>query len=100
MAEKEHIEREKLYKDVSSLEVVAYKSDNEDFDNGVKFILEKLDAIPAADVVEVCRCKDCEHCHEYQKWNFDRYLGCNFNGEIYEVSPKHFCSYGERKVQV
>lgn len=53
MAEKEYIECEKLYKDVSSLEVVAYKSDNEDFDNGVKFILEKLDAIPAADVVEV-----------------------------------------------
>ena len=52
-----------------------------------------------ANAVEVVRCKDCKHCHEYQKWNFDRYLGCNFNGEIYEVSPKHFCSFGERKEQ-
>lgn len=54
---------------------------------------------PTADVVEVVRCKDCKHCHEYQKWNFDRYLGCNFNGEIYEVSPKHFCSYGEKALK-
>lgn len=50
-----------------------------------------------ADYVEVVRCKDCENCHEYQKWNFDRYLGCNFNGEIYEVKPTHFCSYGKKK---
>ena len=52
---------------------------------------------PKADYVEGVRCKDCKFCHEYQKWNFDRYLGCNFNGEIYEVKPTHFCSYGERK---
>ena len=40
------------YKDVSSLEVVAYKGGNKDFDDGVQFILEKLDAIPTADVFE------------------------------------------------
>ena len=49
------------------------------------------------DVVKVVRCKDCKHCQQYQKWNFDKYLGCNFNEEIYEVEPNHFCSYGERK---
>ncbi len=52
---------------------------------------------PTADVVEVVRCKDCVYCNEYQKWNFDRYLGCNFNSEIYNVEPTHFCSYGERR---
>ena len=46
--------------------------------------------IPTADVVEVVRCKDCKHCQQYQKWNFDKYLGCNFNEEIYEVEPNHF----------
>lgn len=42
-----------IYKDVEPLEVVAYKGGNKDFDNGVQFILEKLDALPTADVVEV-----------------------------------------------
>ena len=49
----EYIEREALYKDVSSIEVVTYNGGNEDFDNGVMFVLEKLDSIPTADVVEV-----------------------------------------------
>ena len=52
------------------------------------------------DAVEVVRCKDCKYCNEYQKFNFERYLGCNTNGEIYEVEPNHFCSYGKRKEDV
>lgn len=42
-----------IYKDVESLEVVAYKGESDDFDRGVTFILEKLDALPVADVVAV-----------------------------------------------
>jgi predicted RNA-binding Zn-ribbon protein involved in translation (DUF1610 family) len=44
---------EALYKDVSSLEVVSYFKRSSDFDDGVGFILEKLDAIPVADVEPV-----------------------------------------------
>ena len=44
---------EALYKDVSSLEVVAYTTRDGDFEDGVTFILEKLDAIPVADVQPV-----------------------------------------------
>jgi hypothetical protein len=44
---------ETLYKDVSSLEVVSYFRHSSDFDDGVEFILEKLDAIPVADVQPV-----------------------------------------------
>lgn len=44
---------EALYKDVSSLEVVAYTTRGGDFEDGVTFILEKLDAIPVADVQPV-----------------------------------------------
>lgn len=46
---------EALYKDVSSLEVVAYTTRDGDFEDGVIFILEKLDAIPVADVQPVRR---------------------------------------------
>lgn len=44
---------------------------------------------PAADVVEVVRCKDCTIPHN--KW-----LGCpKMNGLI--PPPNHFCSYGVKK---
>ena len=48
-------------------------------------IAEIMDSIPAADVVEVVRCKDCKH------WN---------NGDCYRIElTRHndYCSYGERK---
>ena len=78
-----------IYKDVEPLEIVTYQGENEDFDRGVKFILEKLDALPTADVEEVVRCKDCDVPHN--KWT-----GCPYmNGLI--PQPNHFCSYGERK---
>ena len=49
------------------------------------------------DIVEVVRCKNCKHCDTYQKWNSKEYLGCSWNGEIYEVEAEHYCSYGERR---
>lgn len=43
-----------IYKDVASLEVVGYiVPKNGTFSDGVQFILEKLDAIPEADVEPV-----------------------------------------------
>ena len=74
---------EALYKDVSSLEVVAYTTRDGDFEDGVTFILEKLDAIPVADVQIVRHGKwineppykamdgtykkgqECSNCHAY-----------------------------------
>ena len=44
---------------------------------------------PAADVVEVIRCKDCAIPH-------NRWTGCSqMNGTIME--PDDYCSYGKRK---
>lgn len=49
----------------------------------------KIEEIPAADVVEVVRCKDCAVPHN--KWT-----GCpNLNGLI--PPPDFFCARGERK---
>lgn len=43
-----------LYKDISSLEVVGYtEPENGTFSDGVQFVLEKLDAIPEADVEHI-----------------------------------------------
>ena len=49
------------------------------------------------DIVEVVRCKDCKYCDKYTKWNNEEYLGCSWNGEVYEVEAEHYCSYGERR---
>ena len=78
-----------IYKDVEPLEVFVWKSENEDFDKGVKFALEKLDTLPTADVVEVTRCKDCDVPHN--KW-----LGCpHLNGLI--PPPDFYCAKGTPK---
>ncbi len=58
-----------------------------------------IGAAPTVDAVPVVRCKDCEHCFIYTKWNGKEYCGCRFYGDICEVLPTHFCSYGERKMR-
>ena len=83
MADKEYLEREALLKKFT---------DDENQDNKAVGIGEFLFAVirgiienqPAADVVEVVRCKDCKH------WN---------NGDCYRLElsmPNDFCSYGAK----
>ena len=57
---------------------------------GLKQALEMFDEAPAADVVEVVRCKDCKYSSGTKK--------C-LNPDSFFAVPKDddFCSYGERK---
>ena len=61
-----------------------------------KTIGEAIRATPAADVVEVVRCKDCKHGH----WNQET---CHGKPIYYcdrtdlQVAKYSFCSYGERR---
>ena len=51
-----------------------------------------IDMIPAADVQEVVRCKDCKF------WDGEGRCEATENGLIREFTkPDDFCSYGERK---
>ena len=51
---------------------------------------ELIQRIPAADVVEVVRCKDCDVPH-------NRWIGCRYlNGLI--PPPDFYCAYGKRKI--
>lgn len=55
---------------------------------------------PAADVVEVVRCRECKYSIMYKfSCNYKRVLACNdpHGVTIRAVKPMHFCSYGERK---
>jgi len=57
-------------------------------------LAEMLYYMPAADVVEVVRCKDCRYVFkedEYSYW-------CNgFTSPMRLVTPETFCSHGRRK---
>ena len=53
-----------------------------------------IEALPAADVAPVVRCKDCKYIVEATV-NSNGFLICHINDM--EISPTDFCSYGERK---
>lgn len=87
----EYIERE-----------AAIETFEQAFDNNweVSGTLDRIRAIPAADVVEVVRCRECKHSimHKFP-YNYEKVLACNdpHGVTIRAVKPMHFCSYGERK---
>ena len=58
---------------------------------GVLMAMSKIDSAPAADVVEVVRCKDCKHL-----MFSDMYGECS-QAHMGIVRPDDFCSYGERR---
>ena len=74
----EYIEREAL--------IAAYDATHKGAAGGARKLM--VDA-PAADVVEVVRCKDCKHL--YFK---DMSAYCPF--KVSACRPNGFCSYGER----
>ena len=61
-------------------------------------ILDTINEAPTVDAVEVVRCKDCKHC--YKATFSSTGYRCKVWG-VYdkdcEVTPGHYCSYGERK---
>lgn len=88
----EYIEREKVHRLVRSLNRYAWSNpDRSEYRPTVDIdeVQFGIDKIPAADVVEVVRCKDCAIPH-------NRFTGCpKLNGLI--PPENHFCSFGERK---
>ena len=51
-----------------------------------------IEILPAADVAEVVRCKDCKHRTEAGNCGHPRH-----HGILPSAYPYDFCSYGERK---
>ena len=76
----EYIEREAL---ILAFNLTAERSGDPDCPWDMSAIETEIEAMPAADVVPVVRCKDCKH---YQT----DYM-------CFLRKPDDFCSYGERK---
>lgn len=62
-----------------------------DYGFGMKNIKELINSIPAADVVEVVRCRDCKHCDKVE-----RRLWCMIHDDMY-AEEDYFCASGERR---
>lgn len=103
----EYIKRSAVFEQFDNADADVCETDDfggVDYGFGMKNIKELINAIPAADVAEVVRCKDCKHstlpseltqrygvpgtltCH-------NRHSPCNRRN----VGGGDFCSYGERK---
>lgn len=54
--------------------------------------LQSISDVPAADVVEVVRCRDCKHFAN-ATINANGFLICDISDM--EIAPDDFCSYGE-----
>lgn len=63
------------------------------FDDGVLYILGKLDDAPAVDAVPVVRCKDCIYYRRDTKENVD----CCIRRLIYLTEPNNYCSHGVKE---
>lgn len=99
MAEKKYIELEALMNIPIRRDHYDKKNGDVNFINGIEFVLEYAEYLPAADVAEVVRCKDCEY---YDK----KYHQCKLHskepdqysaGFIFNMQEDDFCSYGKRK---
>ena len=80
--------RAKMYHD-------AFETDSEEqkWDSGCwiryKMFERNIEAAPAADVVEIIRCKDCKH------WKFDH--TCHEHSLVSPMMANDFCSRAERR---
>lgn len=88
MAEKEYIERSEVIRTILRQPPEHYP----------ELYYRDIKELPADDVVEVVRCKDCEHYFCDTTYCKKHKVGyCAFD-EILK-DKNHFCSYGERKEQ-
>ena len=88
----EYIEREALRK-LMYEEAFEKDSDMQRWDSGCwiryKLFENCIEAIPAADVVEVVRCRECKH--------YNAGFECLIEGYGIERPADYFCADGERK---
>lgn len=70
-------------------------------EHSIRKCMSTIQKIPAADVVEVVRCRECKHYKEFRtKRNKQIMRLCYRMGKYdmeYHVKPDNFCSYGERR---
>ena len=91
---KEYIERYKAMQICEMHSQNCFNSCNSKGQDVADLILDDIVTIPTADVVEVVRCKDCQHWFKLKCYVKNRTEKGNKN--IHSCYADDFCSYGER----
>ncbi len=98
---KEYIERDAVIAEFKRLTLGENSFVERMFADGVYAVLETF---PAADVVELVRCKDCKWCTEKDELTKSGHCDCVHRDVFIEshdgfeaVSFDDYCSYGERR---
>jgi hypothetical protein len=102
MAEKEYIEREALIRYAEKQEVII--KDGTSISDAMRIqgnvFRRAVECCPAADVVEVVRCRDCKYIEPKTcPITGVELLICRHGCVNIAVEKDHFCSYGERREQ-
>lgn len=95
----EYIKRTAVFEQFDNADADVCETDDfggVDYGFGMKNIKELINAIPAADVALVVRCKDCKH------YEMGVCLKIYSDGNVHQDAwqrrkPDDFCSYGDRK---
>lgn len=92
----EYVEREAVIKDIEENFCVESISEQ---DKGIRIALKYIKNFPAADVVEVVRCKDCKFHREVHYEDEGEPPCIKHVCKLYKRAMQldDFCSYGERK---
>lgn len=77
--------------DADKFEVYSYTLISPDFEEGVWSVLDKIDAAPTVDAVEVVRCKNCKYSYDISgRWRCSHGICC---GRV--VPPDFYCAEGK-----
>lgn len=103
---KEYIEREVALNSIEEIMNIVCEQGNPRIGKairtgtclGIAFCRNEVLHAPAADVVEVVRCKDCKYCIPAIADNAEYEL-CIVDNDVFPVSvqKQHFCGRGKRK---
>ena len=85
----EYIEKEQALKAVQEVDIWEMPL------NSIPDLYDQIKSIPAADVVEVVRCKDCRFRKKREPLTGFKYFECILDGSQ-AVDPDFFCAHGER----
>ena len=90
---KEYIEREDAVKHLKSRTGQFIDDVGKGWNAGIEASICYIEGLPAPDVAEVVRCKDCQ-CYQDAKTNKKGFLICPASGM--EITETDYCSYGAR----
>ena len=92
----EYIDRVALLKTIFPYDA----ADKSKFAINAKVVEKAIKGASTADVVEVVRCKDCKHFHEYKiKGGIAGWGKCEAIAMDIDLMANDYCCYGERKEQ-